>query len=529
MKVFHRLNGLHCTGRAMIVTLVLLAGCTTNPVTGKQELMLIPESMEIQMGEENYMPARQMQSGDYVVHPEVAEYVREVGQRLAAVSDRKLPYEFTVVDSSEINAWMLPGGKMAVNRGLLMKVSSEAELAAVMGHEITHAAAKHGAKQMQDALLLTGAAMAASVIIDNSTDKEWVQGIGAIGVQVASMLVEAKFSRDDENEADHYGMVYMSRAGYDPKAAVSVQLMLLKEAGAQDSLIERLISDHPPSPERIAAAQAFLPQLPTGGEIGRKRYRQRLAALFQDASAYAAYDKAVKELKSGNFRKARTLADKAIRLQPKEALFHLLKGSTYERTYMEQRALSEYKLAARLNPGYYQPHLRLGLLLDSMGRRRQAKIALENSVRLLKTAAALHRLGRYALDDGNYDRAKGYFKQAIESGSNEGKAAFADLLRIDLPNNAGAYLDANITLDGNGQLQFVIQNNTPFPIGNIVVEASDNSGTKRIKLNGVAQPNSEAVFNTGVRATQQRIDNFSIAVVSARPAGWDVIDENGSK
>ena len=515
---------MHCRSRLttrllLIQVCVLIAGCATNPVTGKNELMLIPESMEIRMGQENYLPSRQMQGGDYVVDPAVAAYIREVGQKLAAVSDRKLPYEFTIVNDSEVNAWMLPGGKMGINRGLLLKMDNEAELAAVIGHEIIHAAAKHSAKQMQQALLLQGVAVAASMAIDASTDNEVVQGIGAIGVQAASVLLQSKFSRDDESQADHYGMVYMSRAGYDPQAAVSVQELLLKESrGPPDNLFTRLLADHPPSAERLVANRTFVAQLPAGGRLAHEEYHRRLATLFRDAPGYADYDKAGEALKAGDFKKAQALADKAIAIEPKEALFHLLKGRAMEGMYMGRKALNEYRNAARLNPGYYESHLRLGLLLDSMGNRYQAKQALENSVRLLKTAAALRLLGSYALANGNVAQAKGYFRQAAESGSGEGKAAFADLLKLDLPNNAGAYLDSSLALDGNGQIQFMIRNNTPFPVGNIVVEVSDNTGNRRFGLNGVLQPNSEAPFNMGAQATQQQIDNSSITVLSARLA-----------
>ena len=495
-----------------------LSGCAVNPVTGRQELALIPESAEIQMGSENYIPARQAQGGDYVVHPEVVEYVREVGRKLAAVSDRKLPYEFAVVNDSEINAWMMPGGKMAVNRGLLLKLHSEAELAAVMGHEIVHAAARHAVRQIQEGLLLQGAMIAASLAIEANTDKEWVKGIGAIGLQTAGMLLSAKFSRDDEAEADHYGMVYMSRVGYDPKAAITVQEMLLKEAGAHDSLFERLLADHPPSPDRVAAAKAFAPRLPSGGEWGRKRYRQRLAALFHDAPAYEAYDKARKAYKNGDYRTARAWADKAIRIQPKEAVFHLLKGDIYEHTYNEGLALREYKLAAHLNPGYYQPHLKLGLLLDSMGRQRQARIALENSVKLLKTAAALHRLGRYVLGEGDIVRAKGYFKQAIESDSEDGRAAYAELLRLDLPNNAGEYLNVGMSLNGNGQLVVTVENPTPFPVGDIVVEFSEDMGSRRVRLNGVLGAKSSGSTVLNARPNRKQIGNSNVRVVSARLA-----------
>jgi len=105
---------------------VALYGCATNPVTGKRELGLVPKSYELQIGSKQYLPSRQMQGGDYVVDPELAKYVNDIGQKLAAVSDRKLPYEFVVLNNSVPNAWALPGGKIAVNRGLLTELNSEA-------------------------------------------------------------------------------------------------------------------------------------------------------------------------------------------------------------------------------------------------------------------------------------------------------------------------------------------------------------------------------------------------------------------
>ncbi len=122
---------------------ITLYGCATNPVTGKRELGLVPKSYELQIGSKQYLPSRQMQGGDYVVDPELTKYVNGVGQRLAAVSDRKLPYEFVVLNNSVPNAWALPGGKITINRVLLTVLNREAELSAVLGHEIVHAAAKH--------------------------------------------------------------------------------------------------------------------------------------------------------------------------------------------------------------------------------------------------------------------------------------------------------------------------------------------------------------------------------------------------
>ena len=112
----------------LLLPLLLIYGCAVNPVTGENELALISENEEISIGQKNYAPSRQMQGGDYTVDPELTVYVNTVGQKLAKVSDRKLPYEFKVLNNSTPNAWALPGGKIAVNMGLLMELQSEAEL-----------------------------------------------------------------------------------------------------------------------------------------------------------------------------------------------------------------------------------------------------------------------------------------------------------------------------------------------------------------------------------------------------------------
>ncbi|MFZ2982674.1 MAG: M48 family metalloprotease, partial [Sphingobium sp.] len=133
----------------VVITSLLLSACGTNPVTGKRELQFVSESQEIAIGQQNYAPARQQQGGDYIIDPELTAYVQSVGNKLAAVADRKLPYEFVVLNDSVPNAWAMPGGKIAFNRGLLYELNSEAELAAVLSHEIVHSAARHGAKGME--------------------------------------------------------------------------------------------------------------------------------------------------------------------------------------------------------------------------------------------------------------------------------------------------------------------------------------------------------------------------------------------
>ncbi|MCZ6584585.1 MAG: M48 family metalloprotease, partial [Gammaproteobacteria bacterium] len=152
----------------LLVSCLGIGACSVNPVTGERQLTLISTAEQIAIGEAQYFPSRQMQGGDLVIDPGLNAYVAGVGHRLASHSDLALPYEFVVLNSSVPNAWALPGGKIAVNRGLLLELDSEAELAAVLGHEIVHAAAGHGAQAMQRGLILQGVLLATTVAATGS-------------------------------------------------------------------------------------------------------------------------------------------------------------------------------------------------------------------------------------------------------------------------------------------------------------------------------------------------------------------------
>ena len=119
------------TKLAVVLMLVLLSGCAVNPVTGERQFMTVSPQDELRMGEQNYVPMQQSQGGLHDVDPALTEYVRDVGAKVAAHSGVQLPYEFVVLNNSVPNAWALPGGKIAINRGLLTELESETELAAV--------------------------------------------------------------------------------------------------------------------------------------------------------------------------------------------------------------------------------------------------------------------------------------------------------------------------------------------------------------------------------------------------------------
>ena len=352
----------------VLLASVGLTGCATNPVTGKKELSLISEAQELSIGKQQYAPLRQAQGGDYVADATVGSYVNEVGQKLAAVSDRKLAYEFKVLNNSVPNAWALPGGKISINRGLLTELKSEAELAAVLGHEIVHAAAKHGAKGIQRGMLLQGVVTVATIAV--ATQNADYANLAQLGASVGAQLINQKYGRDAERESDEYGMRYMVRAGYDAQGAVELQKTFVKlSEGRRQDWIGGLFASHPPSPERVANNIKTAADMPKGGETRRDRYQHKITRLIQTKPAYEAYGKAQKALADGDTAKAKGLVKKAIAIEPREGHFHSLLGDIEQKSKRYKTALKHYDKAIRLNDNFFYYHLQKGLANERLNNK----------------------------------------------------------------------------------------------------------------------------------------------------------------
>lgn len=504
----------------LLLTMSLLSGCAINPVTGQNELSLVSESTELSIGREQYVPSRQMQGGDYTTEPTINDYVAGVGQRLAAVSDRILPYEFTVINDSTPNAWALPGGKIAIHRGLLTELNNEAELAAVLSHEIVHAAARHGAQGMQRGILLQGAVLAAGLATQNSEYAQLAVG----GATVGAGLVSQKYGRDAERESDYYGMQYMARAGYDPRAAITLQETFVRlSEGRSSDWLSGLFASHPPSMERVEANRQTALSFPAGGEIGAERYRQQIAPLIKSKEAYAAYDEGRKALTAGQTEKALALAEKALSAVPKEALFHALRGDVRFKQGQYQEAVQNYDRALERNNSYFHYYLQRGLALQQLGQRDRAVADLEHSTRLLPTAPALNALGKASLAQGDRVKAKQYFSAAAQSQSQAGKEAAISLVRLDLPENPQKYLKVRLGLDRSKYLVMEVVNSTGVKVADVdvVIQFIDAAGRRRqipLRVPQAIDPQGISRMATGIGPITDQKDLRSVqaAVIGAR-------------
>jgi len=509
----------------IIASLALITtACGTNPVTKKREIQLVSESQEIAIGKQNYSPARQSQGGDYIIDPELTAYVQSVGDKLAKVADRQLPYEYAVINDSTPNAWAMPGGKIAFNRGLLYELNSEAELAAVMGHEMVHAAARHGAKSMERGIFMQGAMVAVGIGAQNTNYANLIVG----GAQVGAALTMSKYGRDAESESDLYGMQYMKKAGYDPTAAVNLQETFVRlSADRKSNFIDGLFASHPPSQARVDANKATLAKVGAGGDWGKEVYAQKTAKLKATQTAYKAYDDGVKALVAKDTAKATALANQAIKGEPREARFQELLGDIALTERKTTEALAYYDKAIKLQPDYFKPHVQSGIALYNAGKKTEAEPFLKRANELLPTAPGHALLGQIAEERGDIDNALKHYSVAAGSNSDYGKEANARGVRLDLPRNPSKYLQSGAVADNAGALFAVVQNNTDVPVGRVqvrVVKYDAKTGraiaqSAPMTISGGVAPGKRNQIAIGEKvATPQEAQLYKVVVEAAEVA-----------
>jgi predicted Zn-dependent protease len=252
--------------------LFALVGCATNPATGKPQIALISEQREIELGRENDQQIQQ-QLGLYP-DPRLQEYVDRIGQKLAAASERpQLAWTFRVIDDPVVNAFAIPGGHVYVTRGLLTHLTSEAELASVIGHEIGHVTARHSVEQMSKQQLAQIGLLAGMIISPTVAN---YGNLAAQGLQVMFL----KYGRDDERQADDLGLRYMYQQNYDPREMPQVFETLRRVSQAQGAgRIPGWMSTHPTEEERVRTISGKVASLGgdfSGRTVNREGYLRSL-------------------------------------------------------------------------------------------------------------------------------------------------------------------------------------------------------------------------------------------------------------
>jgi predicted Zn-dependent protease len=247
------------TSRIQILGLglvLLVAACATAPYTGRHQLLFTSEGSEAKLGYQAFQEIKQ----HYKIcrDPEINALVTRVGRRIAAAAQRPdYHWEFVVFDDKEANAFCLPGGKVGIFTGILKYTKNEAGLATVISHEVAHALARHAGERMSQSMLaqLGGIGLSAALGGMNPTAGQAIMQGYSLGTQLGILL---PYSRTQEYEADHIGLILMAKAGYDPAQALAFwKRMMLKDKGVK---LPQFLSTHPTDANRLRQLEAFLPE-----------------------------------------------------------------------------------------------------------------------------------------------------------------------------------------------------------------------------------------------------------------------------
>jgi len=335
----------------------ILSGCSTDPITGQTQLMLVSEESEVRLDKKN---SPHQFSADYgiIQDKELNSYINRTGKKIATVTHRpNMPYSFQAVNAAYVNAYAFPGGSIAATRGILVNLDNEAELAALLGHELGHVNARHTAEQMSKGVLtsVVVGGIAAYAGAKSQTYGKIAEGIGMIG----SGMLLASYSRDNEREADALGMEYMVKTGYSPDGFTGLMDMLRKMSKSKPGTIELMFSTHPMSDERYATAVKNAEHTYASSRkspLYRERYMDNTARLRAIKPAIEAIQNGDSEMGKKNYSIAETHFKKALSIAPGDyaGLIMMSKCLLIQEKYGE--ALKYAETAKSVYPGEAQAH-----------------------------------------------------------------------------------------------------------------------------------------------------------------------------
>ncbi len=395
----------------------------------------------------------------------------------------------------------------------------------MLGHEVVHAAARHGAAAMSRGSLLQGVLTVGAIASQDSAYSDYIVGAGQLGAQ----LISQRYGRDAERDSDTFGIRYMVEAGYDPQAAVSLQETFVRlSEGREAGWIDGLFASHPPSEERVTNNQALVNELMPSLqgrdlEVGEVRYQQAIAGIKVDQEAYQLFEEAERAIADDDLEIAMLNLDEAISMVPNEARFSGLQADIllYQRCYRE--SISIYNEAIDKDDSYFYYYLGRGVAYARTGDSYLAQADLERSVDLLPTATAMNELGKISLNNNDRSLAKQYFQAAAGGGGQVANEAALAFTRLDIADAPGNYIQAQAYADGEGRVLARVVNHSSIAIQNVQLEftilSGDQLGERSINIGNLGV-NQSINVNSGLRfpeGEQGSPNQMRVRVTSARP------------
>ncbi|MCX7988075.1 MAG: M48 family metalloprotease [Thermodesulfovibrio sp.] len=348
-----------------------------DPISGKKTYTLLSTQQEIEIGQKVVPSAINENDGLYPDR-EVQSYIKQLGSKISSVTPRKVDYQFYVVNSPDINAFALPGGPVFITRGILLKMENESELAGVLAHELGHINARHHAKFLEKTYGMNILVSILGIALQGSDYASAVMSLA----QVSAGLLQLKFSRDQENEADALGVRFSYQSGYDPRGLLS---MFEKFKTLERGMSVEWLSTHPLPDTRIKNVQQMISQqYPDSHRLKQNSTSfSRIQAILRSTKESFDYvEEAKKHIKSRNYNQAINLLNRAIDIYGSNQAFtyRALVNLNLKRF---QEAISDADKAIGLNGLYFRPMLIKGIAQNQLNQWTASINTLEKAKNLV--------------------------------------------------------------------------------------------------------------------------------------------------
>jgi len=338
-----------------------LSGCATSPVGGGSILVGMDEEEEKAI-DRKVSPRQFSQDLGAVQDGPVNQYLSGVGQRLDSKSHRpQMPYSYRVLNANYVNAYTFPGGAMGITRGIMVDLDNEAQLAALLGHEIGHVNARHAAQRQGQAMVAAVAATGINII----GSAYGFGGITDIGTQLGASALLSSYSRDNEREADALGQEYMVRAGYPASGMVDLQQILVSQEKESPGMLQTMFSTHPMSRERRDTARQLAEgkyAASNGRDVGRERFMDNTASLRRVKPTIEACQKGEVAMAGKAYGKAEEQFRTALKATPRDYAANALMAKCLSLQDKDAQAMQYAQIATQIYPQEAQAQKLVGVL-----------------------------------------------------------------------------------------------------------------------------------------------------------------------
>lgn len=348
-----------------------------DPISGKKTYTLLSTQQEIEIGQK-VVPSAINETDGLYPDREVQNYIKQLGTKIATVTPRKVNYQFYVVNSSDINAFALPGGPIFLTRGIILKMENESELIGVLAHELGHINARHHAKFLEKTY---GMSILVGILGIALQGSEYASAVMSLA-QVSAGLLQLKFSRDQENEADALGVRFTYQSGYDPRGLLT---MFEKFKSLERGINVEWLSTHPLPDTRIKNVQQMIAQQYPDSHRLRQNSNNFIriqSVLKSTKDSYDLVEESKKQMKSKNFAQALSLLDRAIGIYPSNnAYTYRALANLNMKRYNE--AIIDSNKAISLDNLYFRPMLIKGVAQNQLGQWNASINTLEQAKNLI--------------------------------------------------------------------------------------------------------------------------------------------------